>query len=430
MSLSALLALLAVPFAVLPITLTIDVLTLACHHIRVKSRKISLKPKGTGYLKGELRPSGRVSISEAGEVTVVISAHRESGIIEKSIRSVLRQDYPIKNIYVSDSNLDNTWEEVEKLENILARFRKEFPAIYYWSRKGITSKSEKLNALVRDPGVKLGEYVYFVDSGLKLHSGTIRKLVESIELEGAAAVTSFGYVKPPKNRAAKYFHFGKEWINRISKFRKSAQSYRRGVFVVCGASFMVRSEIARKIPIPTNVQTEDTAYTWKMQEEGYKISFAPDAIVSTGDVPTLQRQLRQSYRWYKGTWQVIYTRRGIFGPRSKAKSLAYLSVLPGLIEATVYTVGVLLFPFLLYFYPLYAAYFLIGDTTLTFVAPVLGPALSGDSRKIPWELLHTARHYHHIMAFKFLSSALWILSFSGVLLEVLTGRSKNWGNKW
>ncbi|MGC9310393.1 MAG: glycosyltransferase [Candidatus Aenigmatarchaeota archaeon] len=425
------LLILAAPFFALPITLTIDILTLACHKVNAATKRKSGKKEGdSDCVRGELVPSKKVSSKPAKDVTVIISAHKESGLIEDSIRSVLRQGYSIKNIYISDSNLDNTKEEVEKLKRTIAGFRKKFPKIYYWSKEGMTSKSEKLNQLIRDPKVRLGKYVYFLDSGLNLHPGTIERLVESAIEEGAVASTSYGYVTPPKSYPAKYFHYGKEWINRISRFRKRAQSYRRGMFVVCGASFLVKSEVAKKIPIPTNVRTEDTAYTWAIQEEGHKISFTQDAIVSTVDVPTLKRELKQSYRWYLGTWQVMYLHRSVFGMKSKAKSLAYLSVLPGLFETTTYTISVLMFPFLLYFLPIYAAYFAIGDTVLSFFAPIMGHVFSGQPGKIPRELLHTVRHYHQILAFKFFSSALWILTGANMIFDVATGRSKNWGNKW
>jgi hypothetical protein len=127
---------------------------------------------------------------------------------------------------------------------------------------------------------------------------------------------------------------------------------------------------------------------------------------------------------------VIYTQWHVFGPRSKAKSLAYLSVLPGLLESTMYSVAVLLFPLLLYVSPVYAAYFVISDTIFTFLAPIIGLCLSGEPRKIPRELWHTLRHYHHIFAFKFMSSALWVISFLKVAIDIATGKNKNWGNKW
>ena len=410
---------------ILPLTFLIDLITLV-HHQFIKIFKCYFD----WVHRKELRYSPKPISESKKEISVIISSHGQKDLIEDSVRSIFRQNYPIKNVYVSDSNIDDTEKIVEHLEDVMRRLKKEFPQIHYWSKPGITSKADKINALIRDPDVDLGDYVYLVDSGLKMHPNAIEKLVEGFTEENIAAVTSYGFVTPSGNYLSKYFHYGKEWVNRLGKFRKTAQTYRRGVFVVCGASFMVKLNILKKIKMSIGTKTEDTAYTWQLQEEGYKIGFAPDAIVSSDDMPTLKAQFKQSYRWYTGTAQVIYLHRKIFGINSKAKSLAYLSVLPGLMESVMYTIAIVLLPVMWYFAPIYVIYFLIGDTILSFISPLIAPLLSGEPEQIPREFFYTLRHYHQITAYKILASILFLGSVLKVNFDIITGKQKKWVNKW
>jgi len=413
---------------ILPLTFMIDVATLGYCRFKKIFKKISEKFVPAHRKELEYRPSKTPKSKK--EVSVIISAHKEEDIIEKSIRSVFRQNYPIKNLYISDSNLDNTKKAVRNLEERIKKLKKEFPNIIYWSKEGITSKAEKINSLVRDPSVDLGDYVYLIDSDLRLSPDTIEKLVEGFTEDNIAAVTSYGYVTPPDNYWAKYFHYGKEWINRMGKFRKIAQKYRRAMFVVCGASYMVRLDVLKKIELSTKTKTEDTDFSWQLQEEGYKIEFVPDAVVSSKDVPTLKSQLKQSYRWYMGTWQNLYLHKNIFGLKSKAKSLAYLSILPGFIESLLYSCAIVLLPFIAYFFPIFAVYFLVGDTILSFIAPVIAPLLSGEPETIPREIFHTLRYYHQIIVFKIMAAVLWLGAGFKVCYHILTGKQKKWVNKW
>ncbi len=357
------------------------------------------------------------------DVTVVVSAHKQKNSIEESIRNIFEQNYPIKNLYISDSNLDNTKDVIDKL-------KEEFPNVHYWSKEGITSKGEKINSLIKDTEVNLGYYTYLTDADITLHPNTIEKLVGGFKEDNIAAVTSYGYVTPPDNYLAKCFHYGKEWANRLGKFRKTAQQQRRATHVVCGASYMVKSDVLKKIEIPTDTVTEDTAFTWRLNEEGYKVGFVPDAVVSSEDVGNLKAQLKQSYRWYRGTWQNLYKHKNMFGRKSKAKSLAYSTVLPGFAESLLYTGAVVSLPITAYLAPDYAKYFLIGDTVLSFATPLIAPPLSGESKDIPKELLHTLKHYHQITSYKAMSSALWLGAGLKTGYDILTGKSKKWTNNW
>ena len=407
-----------IPF--LPITMSIDVGTLGYAFIKKKISGIKNKlPVLNADSLDELLLNTPVK-----EITVVINAHGESDTLEKSIRDVFNQSYPIKNVYISDSDIDDSKEVIEGLKS-------EFFNLNYWSKERVVAKADKINHLVRDPNVDLGDFVYLKDSNAKMQPGLLENLVAGFEDDNVAAMTSFGFVTPPDDNLANYFHYGKEWINRLGKFRKNAQQIRRAMYVVCGASFMVRSDILKDIPIPLGTQTEDTAYTWELHEQGYKVGAAQNAEVIAEDVSTLRAQLKQSFRWYTGSWQNLWLhKKALYGPKSKGKALAYSTILPGFIESTLYTATVVSLPALYAISPDIGNGFLIGDTALSLASPLISMPLNGEARKAPREFLNTLTHYHQITAFKVLASSLWIGSGAKVAYDIISGKSKNWSGTW
>jgi cellulose synthase/poly-beta-1,6-N-acetylglucosamine synthase-like glycosyltransferase len=424
---------------ILPLTLSIDIPCLVYDLIA-----------GTPYDKH----SRKDYPLQGKEVSVIISSHGDARHIGRLVEEIYSQTYPIKNVYISDSNIDKTGQVIWSL-------RDKHPNLHYYCTPGVTSKAEKLNRLVRDPRVRLADLVYLKDSTAHAEPDLLEKLVEAFNEPNIAAVTSFGYVAPPKSFDAGLFHYGKEWVNRVSKFRKTAQEARRGVFVVCGASFMVRSDILKSVEIPTGTLTEDTAYTWKLQTLGYKVGARQDTKVWAEDVTSLESELKQSRRWFTGTWQNAYAQgASMFRPGSKGNSLAYLTILPGMIEGTLYAGTLLAMPIIallgfgadalnvispqVYSQLMQATHnlinppllqhivegFFIGDTVLSFASPILAPLLNKEPKEIPKEFWYTLIHYPQIGAYKFMASHLWFASAADATKDVLLGKAKKWNNEW
>ena len=83
-----------VPY-ILPLTFMIDVATLGYCRFKRIFKKISEKFVPAHRKELEYRPSKTPKPKK--EVSVIISAHKDEEIVEKSIRSIFRQNYKIKN---------------------------------------------------------------------------------------------------------------------------------------------------------------------------------------------------------------------------------------------------------------------------------------------------------------------------------------------
>lgn len=350
------------------------------------------------------------------EVSVLIPAYKEGIEIEKTIRSVYIENYPIKNVIVcSDNKSPNVKETTERL-------MREYKKLVYLECPYV-SKSKKINYTVNTIGEELGEFIYVRDTRVTGTKDCIEKMMSYFSDEKIAAVTSYGRLSIPKNFLSRSYYYGKAWINELGRYRKDAQQKRSALFVVCGASTIYRKKVLKETPLSYGTKTEDTHYTWKLQINGYKIRVADDAVVSAPEIDGLglegiKGQLKQAYRWSAGTIQCIY-REGIHLP--KHKKLLFTTILPGFMEAVTYSVPLVLLPLAFIFYPNYALGFLIGDTVFSLV---------GTLAILPRKFIKTVIHYPQIFFFKYLNAAVFLYALIKVSWQALTRNTNEWYNEW
>jgi len=351
------------------------------------------------------------------KVSVIIPIHKEPiEYIQKTILSLHTEKYPLKNVIIcGDAESKEAKEVVEKLS-------RDFKNLFYLESPHI-SKARKINYTVKNAKNILGEFVYVRDCRVKGELDCIGKMVSYFSHDNVSAVTSYGRVSIPRSFLSRSYFYGKAWVNEIGRFRKNAQEKRRAVFVICGASTIFRTSILKKIPIPYGSKTEDTHYTWMLQERGYEIRVADDATVSAPEIDGaglegIKSQIKQSYRWSTGTMQCLFReRKNMF----KSKRLAYSTILPGFLESFMYTIPLVLLPFLFLLYPTYALGFLIGDTVFSLLGTLI---------LIPKKFFKTLFHYPQIMFFKYLNAIIFLCAIITVTTQAATSQKDKWTNEW
>jgi cellulose synthase/poly-beta-1,6-N-acetylglucosamine synthase-like glycosyltransferase len=349
-------------------------------------------------------------------VTVIIPTHKEGRHIEKTIRAVYQESYPVRNvIVVSDSSSNTTRQVVKSMYD-------EFPNLVYLQSPFI-SKSQKINYVVRSMSDALGEFVYVRDARVVGNADCIEKMVSYFTDDTVGAVTSYGRLSVPKNFLSRCYYYGKSWVNEVGRFRKNAQVKRTALFVICGASTMYRADVLRWLPIPSGTKTEDTHYTWRLQNQGFKVRVADDAVVSAPEVDGkgwlgIKNQLKQAYRWSSGTIQCFYKEGHNI---NNNKRLFYSTIIPGFLESVTYAIPLVLLPLLLIFFPVYGLGFLIGDTVFS---------LLGTLVIIPKKFWKTIIHYPQIFFFKYLNAAVFLYALVKVTADAISGKTKEWYNEW
>jgi cellulose synthase/poly-beta-1,6-N-acetylglucosamine synthase-like glycosyltransferase len=375
------------------LTLWIDILT----HIFVRKKKPIRKAKKE-------------------EASIVLPMHKEESYVFDTIHHLYQEKYKYKYVIVCGD------AESSGIKDVVRELSKTYRNLIYIEAPSV-SKAEKINYVVERMGGSLGNYVYVRDARVKGEKGCVQKMIGYFNNDKVAAVTSYGYVEKPKNFLSRAYHYGKDWVNEIGRFRKNAQDKRRAMFVVCGASTVYRTEILMKLPIPKQSKTEDTYHTWLMQMNGYEVRVADDAVVYAPDVDGkrlsgIKGQVRQSYRWSTGTMQCIFLEgRNL----NKNKRLLYSTIAPGFLESFMYATALVLLPVLFYFFPYYAIGFLIGDAVFSLVGTLI---------IMPKRFFKTLFHYPQILFFKYLNSVIFLAALISVLFQAVFRQQYKWSNQW
>lgn len=391
-----------------PLSMSIDLVTLAYSRIRPRIKK------NNKYKSRKLESLDK-------KVSVFIPSFNEGEKLRSTIEHILQQSYPIQDIYVLDDfSTDatvNVCKELEKFYNNVKHVRRD-------KKLG---KACNINELVKEKAEELGDYVLVVDGDVKLEKNCLEELVKCSD--GAAIVTGFGYTRQPTACIPKMLYEGESWINSVFSFRKKAQGIRRSIFVICGALSLYDKKVLKEIPIPERTLTEDTDYTWLVQEKKYKVKDTDkeekhyrvrytDKARAVGNNPnTFKGYWKRYQRWFSGTFQGLYTHGREL---NKAKPLLYSTILPGCLEAIPYSLTFSSLPLIAVYNREMALGILAADFTLSFPFLFFHP-------KGFW---HALNHLPDIYAYKYFGSLACLYAGAKTTAEKILGKQKKWSNNW
>ena len=384
-----------------PLSMCIDLVTLSYSGIKRAFIRENCKSRhNCGYPSCDARKI----------VSVFIPIYNEAEKIRSTVDCIIQQTHPPKNIFLLDDlSTDSSKPICKELEE-------KYSFVNHVRREVKLGKAGNINALVANSIEDFGDFILVVDGDVKLHKDCIEELLK--ESEDAAVVTGFGYTSPPDAYMPKMLYEGMSWINSVFSFRKKAQVIRNSVFVICGALALYRKEVLVEVPIPERTSTEDTDYTWLVQEHNYRIKYASKAQAVGKNPNSLIGFWKRHERWFAGTFQCLFVHG--FRDLNKSKSLLYSTILPGCFEVIPYSVTLTFMPLLFFLWPSLATGILIADFVLSF--PFLFFHRKG--------FLHAVNHLPDIYFYKFFGS--YVCFYSGIktTLQVISGQKDKWVNNW
>ncbi len=250
---------------------------------RMKSRKKIFNP--------EYRPS----------VSVLIAAYNEEKVIGKTIRSVLKNNYPnLEVIIVDDGSNDNTFAEVENNFNDNEKVK--------LIKQANSGKAPALNNAMANAG---GEILISLDADTQVSQDAISCLVRHFQdlKVGAAA----GNVK-----VGNRINIITRWqaIEYITSQNIDRQGYSllNAITVVPGAIGAWRKEAVQNVGgYIHDTLAEDMDLTWRLILNGWKVETENNAIGYTEAPDTIRQFFKQRFRWSFGTLQCLWKhRRALF----------------------------------------------------------------------------------------------------------------------
>ncbi len=232
-------------------------------------------------------------------VSIIIPAYNEGKTIAKTIRSVLKLDYPkrlIQTIVVNDCSKDNTREVVED-------FGKEVTLL---NNKKNMGKAGSLNRAIK---IAKGKFIACMDADSTVNASALKTMIPHFADPKVGCVTPALRVKRKSGFLEKVQHA--EYLLNI--FLRKILAFMDAVFVTPGAFSMFRKDVLLKAGgFDEDNLTEDMEIALKIHKLGYKIENELKAITYTYCPNTVHGLFRQRIRWYRGGLQNYFKYRHMF----------------------------------------------------------------------------------------------------------------------
>ncbi len=230
-------------------------------------------------------------------VSVIVPAYNECGVVARTIRSVLANDYPnLEILFVDDGSLDGTADVVEK----------EF-AGHPKVRVIRQANGGKASALNNGIGQSTGEIVVGLDADTQFATDTISSMVGHFENPRVGAVAGnvkVGNVINLLTRWQTVEYITSQNVDRL------AYSLLNAVTVVPGAVGAWRRRALDDVGgYVTDTLAEDMDLTWRLRRKLWKIETESRALAYTEAPATVGAFFKQRFRWSYGTLQCLWKHR-------------------------------------------------------------------------------------------------------------------------
>jgi biofilm PGA synthesis N-glycosyltransferase PgaC len=297
-------------------------------------------------------------LSHAPDITILLPVYNDGDVVESTIKSLLKQDYPGKFfiILINDGSTDRT-------AHILQKMAEAYSDIEFINLEENIGKARALNTGLKKSRTDL---VISVDADCWVKEDAVKNLVARYlsDPKGTKAVAGTILIRNSREN----------WITRAQEWDyflgiasiKRIQSLFQGTLVAQGAFSLYDREVLNQIGGWPNTVGEDIVLTWKLLNKGYRIGYAEDACVFTNCPNTLAQFVRQRQRWSRGLIEAFIANPGLlFKPRLTLMFIWWNFFFP-LID-TAYTLGFI--PGLVL--AAFGKYWIIGPMTLALIPPGL-----------------------------------------------------------
>lgn len=236
-------------------------------------------------------------------VSILIPAHNEEKVIARTVRAILRLDYPatrMEIIVINDNSQDRTGEILQKLQKEFGE--RKLKIITTDKTNGGRGKSNALNIGFREAK---GELIVVYDADNTPEPMALRYLVHTIlsSSKYGAVIGKFRTRNKQKNLLTKFIN-----IEGLS-FQWMAQGGRWMLFNLCtipGTNFIIRKSVLDEIGgWDPKAIAEDTEISIRIYQLGYKICFMPLAVTWEQEPENLKTWVKQRTRWVKGNIYVV-----------------------------------------------------------------------------------------------------------------------------
>lgn len=225
-------------------------------------------------------------------MALLIAAHNEELVLERTIRSAIRAGMSPEHIYVVDDNSSDKTSKVAKSvlpkQNVL-RVRR--------SGKGLALKkaAAKFNLIERY------RWIHIADADGSFATNYFRAMRREVRVKNAAAT---GYIRSLPGRHVSQYRVFEYTIGM--ELHRRFQSMFNVISVIPGPTSCFRSDVFAKVDFANKSLTEDFDVTIQIHRNKLgRIQFVPQAVAYTQDPLTTRDYIKQVTRWNRGIMQGV-----------------------------------------------------------------------------------------------------------------------------
>jgi biofilm PGA synthesis N-glycosyltransferase PgaC len=245
--------------------------------------------------RNEPAPEDPPSLTEYPMVSILVPCHNEERQAEDTFGALSAIDYPnFEIVAINDGSRDRTEEVLEELAARIPRMR----VVHLTHNQG---KAKALNAGAL---LAVGEFMVCIDGDALLDRHAVTWFVRRMQSDGRlGAVTGNPRIR---NRGSILGRLQVGEFSSVIGLIKRAQTVFGWIFSVSGVIVCFRKRAVHQAGWWSDrTLTDDVELTWRLQLEGWHVSFEPSAICWILMPETLRGLWRQRLRWSEGGTQTI-----------------------------------------------------------------------------------------------------------------------------
>lgn len=278
---------------------------------------IVLTIAGNRYYTETLKMVLPETLSEYPFISILVPAHNEAKVIEKTVESLLAFDYPADRYEIIVINDNSSDDSAKKLEVIQKRYPNRM--LYVINTDSTIGGKGKSNALNIGFQKSKGQFIAIYDADNTPEKTALKYLVYTLMSDESlgAVIGKFRTRNRDVNMLTRFIN-----IETLT-FQWMAQAGRWKLFRLCtipGTNFVIRRDILEQIGgWDIKAIAEDTEISFRIYQMGYKIKYLPQAVTWEQEPQTLPVWIKQRTRWTKGNYYVLVKNlKLIFGRKSRS----------------------------------------------------------------------------------------------------------------
>lgn len=227
---------------------------------------------------------------ERPQVSIILAAYNEEGVIADTLARCLAVEYPKQRTEIivgSDASSDRTVEIAREFQSQGVRVL-DFP-----ERRG------KLSVITDCAAAARGRILVFSDANTLLQRDAVGNLVRHFTDPTLGAVCGELRLTNPDGAPADE---GIYW--RYEQTLKLLESRLDSVLGANGAIFAIRRELFTRLP--PHLITEDFVIPMRVRSKGFRVCYDPEAVAEETAPAAVSHEFRRRMRIGAGNWQALW----------------------------------------------------------------------------------------------------------------------------